>query len=292
MRSVLVIGCGAVGVSLGRAIAGSAGHRVVSVHDASADRESAAAEALGARALRDLSADAAAAPEIVLVAVPGAGIGDVAVAAARASCSRDHQIWLHCDGLEPVAALAALEGLVRGYGTLHPACAFPPGAVTPLRAGCGFAISGDTFAVAAAEDLARDLGGFAVRVADAARDAYHAAAVMASNCVVALLAAARGVLADSGLDPAGAEHLLVSLASSAVDASGARGLEAALSGPVRRGDARTVRRHVTALAGSPEALEIYRTLGRAALALARSSPGYPLEAAAEIERALEGGGKS
>jgi len=276
---------------LGRAIAGSAGHRVVSVHDVAADRASAAAEALGAKALTDLSNDAAAKAGLVLVAVPGAAIRAVAEAASRAPGPRDHQIWLHCDGLEPAAALAALDGLVRGFGTLHPACAFPPGATSPLPAGCGFAISGDTFAIAAAEDLARDLGGFTVRVADTARDAYHAAAVMASNCAVALLAAARGVLADSGIAPADAEHLLISLASSAVDASGARGLEAALSGPVRRGDARTVRRHVAALAGSPEALEIYRTLGRATLALAKGSPGYPSEAAAEIVRALEGGEK-
>jgi len=292
MRPVLVIGCGAVGGSLCRAIAGSGGHRVIGVHDVAADRASAAAGALGVPALPDLSGGAAATAEIVLVAVPGAAIRAVAASAARAAVPREHQIWLHCDGLEPASALDALAGSARGIGTLHPAHAFPPGESTSLGKGCGFAVSGDNAAVAAAEDLARDLCGFAVRVPDAARDAYHAAAVMASNCAVALLSAARGVLAAGGLDPAGAERLLVALASSAIGASGVLGLEAALSGPIRRKDAVAVKRHVAALAGSPDALEIYGVLGRATLEIARRSPGYPPEAAAEIERALEGAKRS
>jgi len=288
MMSVLAIGCGAVGGSLCRAIAGSGGHRVIGVHDVAADRMSAAAEALGVPVVPDLLCGEAAKAELVLVAVPGAAIRAVAASAARAPVPRDHQIWLHCDGLARASALDALAGSVRGIGTLHPAHVFPPGAISELRAGCGFAISGDAPAVAAAEDLARDLGGFAVRVPDETRDAYHAAAVMASNCAVALLAAAREVLADGGIDPADAERLLVALASSAVGASGVLGLEAALSGPVRRGDAEAVKRHVAALAGSKDALEIYGLLGRSTLAVARRSPGYPPETAAEIERALTG----
>jgi predicted short-subunit dehydrogenase-like oxidoreductase (DUF2520 family) len=287
MRSVLVIGCGAVGASLARAIAGSAGHRVTGVHDAAAGRAAPVAAALGAEAIADLSDEASALADLVLVAVPGRAIRAVAEAAARAPVRRGHQIWLHCDGREPTVALGALEGSVRGCGTMHPAHAFPPGAISPLRAGCGFAVSGDADAVAAAELLARDLGGFAVRIPDAARDAYHAAAVLASNCAVALLAVARGVLADHGIDPADAERLLLTLASSAIGAGEGRGLEAALSGPIRRGDAEAVRRHVAALAGSKDALEIYRILGRATLAVARSAPGYPAAAAAEIARALD-----
>jgi len=288
MKSVLIIGCGAVGASLGRAIAGSTGHRVVGVHDAVAGRTTAAGKALGVAAFPDLTLEAVSGAQLVLVAVPGPGIRKVAEAAAAAGAACDHQIWLHCDGREPASSLGALDGMVRGIGTLHPACAFPPGAVTPLVPGCGFAISGDEAAVAAAADLARDLGGFSLQVADDARDAYHAAAVMASNCAVALLCKARDVLSESGLTVEDAERLVVALASSAIGASREHGLEAALSGPIRRGDAKAVRRHVEALARSQEALEIYGTLGRAALVLARRSPGYPPEAAAEIERALEG----
>lgn len=289
MRSVLVIGCGAVGASLARAIAGSKRHRVTGVHDTADERARSAAAALGVEALGDLGGPAASRAELVLVAVPAGQIGSVAAAAARAPAAHARQIWLHCDGREPASALGALSGMAKGLGTLHPACAFPPGEVTPLRPGCGFAISGDQAALAAGEALARDLGGFAVRIPGEARAAYHAAAVMASNCAVALVAAARGVLVERGIDPGEAERLLVALASGALAACGERGLEAGLSGPIRRGDAETVRGHVEALAGSKEALGIYRALGRAALTLARGTAGYRPEIAAEIERALAEG---
>jgi predicted short-subunit dehydrogenase-like oxidoreductase (DUF2520 family) len=287
MKPVLVIGCGAVGASLCRAIGGSKGHRVVGVHDVVAERAEAVAEAHGVPAFGDLASTTAARAELVLVAVPGPEIGAVAEAAVAANAAREHQIWLHCDGREPASSLGALGGLVRGCGTLHPACAFPPGAVSPLVAGCGFAISGDAAAVDAAAELARDLGGFTVLVPDAARDAYHAAAVLASNCAVALLCTARAVLSESGLAVEDAERLVLALASSAIGAGRELGLEAGLSGPVRRGDAAAVRRHVAALSGSPEALGVYRSLSRVALEVARRSPGYSPEAAAAIERALE-----
>jgi len=288
MRPVLIVGCGAVGGSLCRAIAGSQGHRVIGVHDVVARRATAAGETLGVPAFLDLTLKAASGAQLVLVAVPGPEIRKVAEAAAAARVAHDQQIWLHCDGREPASSLGALDGMVRGIGTLHPACAFPPGAVTPLVPGCGFAISGDEAAVAAAADLARDLGGFSLQVADAARDAYHAAAVMASSCAVALLAEARDVLSHSGVAVEDAERLVVALATSAIGASRELGLEGGLTGPVRRGDAAAVRRHVAALSGSPEALDLYRILSRKVLEVARRSPVYPPEAAVAIERALEG----
>ena len=287
MRSVLVIGCGAVGASLGRAIAGSKRHRVAGVHDTSDERARSTAEALGVEALGDLGGVAASRAELVLVAVPAARIGSVAAAAARALSARAHQIWLHCDGREPAGALGALFGKAKGLGTLHPACAFPPGEITPLRPGCGFAISGDPAALEASEELARDLGGFAVRVPDEARGAYHAAAVMASNCAIALVAAARGVLVEHGIDPGDAERLLVALAASAIAVGEDRGLEAGLSGPIRRGDAETVRRNLEALAGDRGARACYKVLGRSVLAIARGAAEYRPEIAAEIERLLE-----
>ena len=82
MRSVIVIGCGAVGMSLGRAIAGSAGHRVSGVHDVVRGTALAAAGALGVPAVPDLSTGAATGAQLVLVAVPGAAIRTVAEAAA------------------------------------------------------------------------------------------------------------------------------------------------------------------------------------------------------------------
>jgi predicted short-subunit dehydrogenase-like oxidoreductase (DUF2520 family) len=65
-----------------------------------------------------------------------------------------------------------------------------------------------------------------------------------------------------------------------------RGPAAALTGPIRRGDVATVRRHLAALA--PEEQSLYRELGRVALRLAREA-GLADEAAEAVERALAEG---
>lgn len=286
MRTVFLVGCGAVGRSLGRALADSGRYAIAGVNDAVAGRAAAAAAELVAEASSGALPSGAARAEIVLVAVPGGAIAGIAERAAREGGCGEGQIWLHTDGSATASALGALRGRVRGIGALHPARAFPRDRVTGLAA-CAFAVSGEPAAAAVAEEIARDLGGFVVRIDDGARDAYHAAAVLASNCAIALLAGARDVLERScGLAAEDAERLATGLAAGAVGAARDIGIEASLTGPIRRGEAATVRRHLEALAAFPGALDAYRALGRAALALARRQPGYPAGAAEEIARAL------
>ena len=290
MSAVFLIGCGAVGRSLGAALLAAGRYRITGAHDPLPERASAAGLELGVQATTDLlPPEAIAAAEIVLVTAPCDALGTIAASALREGACAPHQIWLHCDGSAPASALGALSGHVRGLGVVHPARVFPPGVVSPPPVGCVFAVSGDATAIEAAEALVRNLGGVAVRIDEASRPAYHAAAVMAANCAVALLAVARDLLGTAcGLTAGDAERLVVGLAGSAIDAAEALGLEASLSGPIRRGDAETVRRQVEALSGSLSALEVYRVLGRAALAVASGIPGYPEDAADAISRALEG----
>jgi predicted short-subunit dehydrogenase-like oxidoreductase (DUF2520 family) len=288
MIAVFLIGCGAVGRSLGAALLATGRYRVIGAHDPIPERAELAGRELGVAGTFGPLPREATEADLVVVAAPNDALHEIAASAFRDGACAAHQIWLHCDGSAPASALGALAGRVRGLGVSHPARVFPPGVLSPLAAGCVFALSGDAPAIAAAEALARDLGGIAVRIDDASRPAYHAAAVMAANCAVALLAEARDLLvAACGLPEAEAERLVVGLAGSAVDAARRLGLGAALSGPIRRGDAETVRKHLAVLEESPSALEVYRVLGRAALAVARTSPGYPPDAAKEIAQALD-----
>jgi predicted short-subunit dehydrogenase-like oxidoreductase (DUF2520 family) len=100
---------------------------------------------------------------------------------------------------------------------------------------------------------------------------YHAAAAIASNYVVAVLDAAVGLLRQVGIDEAAALAALVPLAAGAVTNVAAKGLADGLTGPIRRGDAGTVARHLEALTADPALHELYRVLGRRALGLARTA---------------------
>jgi len=224
----------------------------------------------------------------VLLAVPDDAVTPVAEALAAAGTLPPDAVLLHSAGALDAAALAPAASAVAGCGSLHPLQTVPEPAVDVLR-GAWAAVEGDPPALAAAQALAEAAGLRPVRLPPGAKALYHAAAVLACNDLVALLDLAADLLTRAGVDRAEAEAMLLPLARATLDNVEARGPAPALTGPVRRGDAGTVGRHLAALAGTGEAEVAYRSLGRAALALAgRTEP--PLEggAAARLRELLKG----
>lgn len=204
-----------------------------------------------------------------LIAVSDQAIGEVAetLAAGRPAAA----VALHTSGAAGPEALEPLRRAGAACGTLHPlqTVSSPEQGVAGLP-GAFFAVSGDPGAACWAERVVALLGGAALRVPAAARPLYHAAAVMASNYIVALIDAAEGMLAEaSGAEREAARRALAPLARAAVANALERGPAAALTGPVERGDAATVARHLDALAGSPQRAWLYRAAGLQALDLAR-----------------------
>ena len=161
----------------------------------------------------------------------------------RPSCPSPGTTVVHLSGSLGLDALAPHP--LRA--AVHPLVPLPNGEVGAARLG-----SGVTFAVAGAP-LAREmvdcLGGRMVEVADADRAAYHAAACIAANHVVALLGQVERVAASVGLDL----ESFLPLTRAAVDDVAALGAGAALTGPARRGDWATLSRHLDALPESERA---------------------------------------
>jgi predicted short-subunit dehydrogenase-like oxidoreductase (DUF2520 family) len=98
--------------------------------------------------------------------------------------------------------------------------------------------------------------------------AYHCAAALASNYLVAAIDAAAQVLASAGVPVARSAQALVPLAEGALRNVAAKGTTDGLTGPVRRGDAATIQRHLEALRDAPDVAEIYRALARRAVEIA------------------------
>ncbi|MBM4437923.1 MAG: DUF2520 domain-containing protein, partial [Actinobacteria bacterium] len=119
------------------------------------------------------------------------------------------------------------------------------------------------------EALAAALGCRTLRYAAGDRALYHAAAVTASNSVVALLEVAAALWQSAGLERAEALAALLPLTRSALAAVETLGTAQGLTGPVVRGDATTVARHLDALRTlSSEAIQLYADLAQATLTLA------------------------
>ncbi|MEP6753703.1 MAG: DUF2520 domain-containing protein [Candidatus Dormiibacterota bacterium] len=202
--------------------------------------------------------------------------------------------FVHVSGALKLGVLAPLARR-HAVGSFHPLRSFPePG---PPEAFRGIVIGVDANSESLRRllnRLARDLGATPKRVDDAQRAVYHAAAVFASNYIVALLAEAARLLEQAGWTEREAIQGLVPLAEGAVANVRKRGPVAALTGPIRRGDAATVKRHMSALAEvEPRASrskqgrqsDLYRMLGEVALEIAQEA-GLKPAAAEQTRRAL------
>jgi predicted short-subunit dehydrogenase-like oxidoreductase (DUF2520 family) len=206
--------------------------------------------------------------DVVVLCVPDAEIPAAAAAVAGVS------LVGHTSGATPLDALAAARA--EGAFGLHPLQTFPEpvteGALGRFT-GVGCAIAGTgRHALATAADLADTLGMRPFEIDDAGRGAYHAAASVASNFLVTLQAAAERIAEGAGLEAHEARELLAPLVRATVDGWSSLGPERALTGPVVRGDARTVARQREAVeAAAPELLALFDVLVERTEALAGRS---------------------
>jgi predicted short-subunit dehydrogenase-like oxidoreductase (DUF2520 family) len=195
---------------------------------------------------------AGAGADAVLLCVPDGQI------AAAAGAVAPGPLVGHCSGATGLDVLAPHEAFA-----LHPLMTITRRGGEFRGAGAAVAGSSDR-ALALATGLARSLGMRPFEIADEDRAAYHAGAAMASNFLVALESAAERV---AGID----RELLAPLARAAVETWAAEG-DAALTGPIARGDEATVARHRAAIAErAPELLALYEVLAEATREVASRS---------------------
>ncbi len=192
--------------------------------------------------------------------------------------------FVHCSGALGLSVLSPLR-VQHAVGSFHPLQSFPKPRAPEAFRGSLVGIDASTAPLRRRlERLARDLGAKPRGVAEAERVIYHAAAVFASNYLVALAGLAVELLETIGWSEADAIAGLVPLMEGALEEMARQGPARALTGPIRRGDVETVTRHLEGLSGRPAA-DLYRMLGRIALELATEA-GLEPAAAQRVKRAL------
>ncbi|MBE7490368.1 MAG: DUF2520 domain-containing protein [Planctomycetes bacterium] len=155
--------------------------------------------------------------------------------------------FVHASGAFGTALLAKLEDTGANVGCFHVLQSLPPNHGHRRLAGAWCALAGPARLRGQLAALARRLGMRPFVLPDKARPAYHAAAVLASNALVAWLALARDLMGRAGFAPRQALRMLLPLVRGTLDNVAALGPETALTGPVVRGDTRTLTRHLAAM---------------------------------------------
>ncbi|HZM75428.1 MAG TPA: DUF2520 domain-containing protein [Candidatus Limnocylindrales bacterium] len=245
-----VIGTGRVGTILAAALR-SAGHEVVA-----ATRVSPLLPEVEPLPAEDV---ARAATDLLLIAVPDDALAGVVARLAAARAFGPGQIVVHTSGAQGLGVLRPATALGARPLALHPVMTFT-GAVQDLAR-----LRGISFGVTAPEDLralatriVADLGGFPEWIGEGRRVMYHASLAHSANHLVTLVNDAADRLRDAGV--VRPERVLRPLLEAALDNALRMG-DNALTGPVSRGDAGTVARHVEALRDTPS-LTTYLALAR------------------------------
>ena len=229
----------------------SAGHEVVA-----ATRESSLLPGVSKLAAEDV---AKAAHDLLLIAVPDDALAGVVARLAAARAFRRGQIVAHVSGAHGLEVLRPAVALGARPLALHPAMTFTGTEADLAR------LRGISYGVTARDDLrveatriVADLGGFPEWIIDAHRVIYHTSLAHGANHLVTLVNEAADRLREAGVVQP--ERVLRPLLEAALDNALRMG-DNALTGPVSRGDAGTIARHVEALRDTPS-LPAYLALAR------------------------------
>lgn len=254
-----IVGVGRVGSTLGAALA-RAGHEIVAVSAVSVESRRRAERLLPGVPVRPADETVETA-DFVVLAVPDDVLRGLVTGLADTGTWRPGQIAAHTSGAQGIGVLdaAAARGVLAL--ALHPVMTFAgrPEDVDRL-AGATWGVTAPDELRPVAESLVLEMGGEPVWVPEPARPLYHASLTVASNHLVTLVNDALGLLDGAGVaEPA---RLVTPLLNASVENVLRLG-DAALTGPVSRGDVATVSTHLDTLRRSaPDVLPSYRAMAR------------------------------
>lgn len=260
-----VVGAGRVGAVLAARLR-SAGHDVVAAAgESDASRGRLATLLPGVPHAKP--SDVARACEVLLLTVPDDMLANVVSVLSASGALRPGQYVVHTSGRHGLGVLAPAAALGAHVVAMHPAMTFTGTALDLDRLdGCVFGLTAGAEEHAFAEALVADLGGRSMWVPEEKRTLYHAGLAHGANHLVTLVTEAMELLAAAGADDPAAT--LRPLLTAALDNALAQG-DAALTGPIVRGDVNTVAAHLEEIAAkAPQTMESYVALGRATLSRA------------------------
>jgi predicted short-subunit dehydrogenase-like oxidoreductase (DUF2520 family) len=280
--TITIVGPGRVGSALGPALK-RAGYQISEVvsRESSASQRAARslARATGAEAVTARVAELQA--KVIWFLVPDREIG----AAARELASKvswKGKIAFHSSGALGSEELEVLRQLGAAVASVHPFMTFVNQSAPSLE-GVPFGIEGDSTAVRMARGIVGNMGAAPFTLTPAQKVLYHAWGGFTSPLVVSLLVTAEKVAEGIGFSTKDARKWAAPIVQQTIANYAQWGAAEAFSGPIVRGDAAVVRKHVEALKENPEALAVYVALARSALR------NLPAKNRKELEKVLEGG---
>lgn len=259
------IGAGTVGTALAVRLS-ERGYRVISVSSRTRSSASRLAERIqGCHAAAD-SQGVADAADFVFVTTSDDAIPTV----VREVAWHPGQSVVHCSGADSTATLQPARAAGCVVGAFHPLQTFA-GVEQALDnlAGSTFGLEAEEPLLSTLKRMATALEGFGIVLDASDKVAYHAAAVMACNYLVTLVKLATDLWQTFDVPPEIATRALIPLLKGTLSNIEQVGIPQCLTGPIARGDAGTIEKHMETLrAVTPSLLPAYREMARQTIPVA------------------------
>jgi predicted short-subunit dehydrogenase-like oxidoreductase (DUF2520 family) len=288
-ESIAILGLGKVGSAVGYLLR-SAGYDIVAV--ASRTEESVEKNIVytGGKAFTDF-AKAADQADCIIIATLDDAIASVCETISKAGALRKGKKVIHMSGAGGLDILHSARQSGALVGSIHPIQSFADveSAIKTIP-GSSFGITADDAIKDWCRRIVADLGGTPYFISEDDKPLYHAAACIASNYFVTLMNIVVNVYQALGFQQDEALRAFLPLVKGTLINVQNQGTTQSLTGPIARGDAGTIRKHLAAFETKlPEFLNLYRDMGLFTVDIAREKGTLPEERAHDIRLLLSGG---
>ncbi len=275
MTTLSIIGAGKLGTTLG-AVLKQRGYLIRALSCLTQSESEHSRRIIGEGIALTNNVQAAAGSQMVFVTVPDDSVVNVAAELAGSDHDWTGVCFFHCSGLLASTALKSLGNQGAHIASLHPVQSFAEkSGEGTIFEGIYFGLEGTPEALESAEKLVKNLGGRSIHLSPEEKPLYHAACSMASNLLVPLLYQAAELLPRAGMPGSKKTEILLPLIQGTLQNVKKFDTSAALTGPIARGDEKSVQLHLRALQDHPQALQTYILLGRVALEMAWANKRIP-----------------
>lgn len=286
LLSLNIIGAGRVGQTLGRLWQDFHYFEVKGILNATLESGQRAVDFIGAglacQSFQDLPA-----AEITLIATADTQIPIIAQALSQNLTWQPSTIVFHCSGVLPSSVLIPLKPRVKSVASTHPLVAFAhPISTRDFFKGVCCSFEGDDAVYPLLQAAWQGLGTEIFSIPTHQKTAYHAASVMASNAVVALLDVAYDLYMAAGLTRQQAAKVMQPLVEKTIADVFAHDTVKALTGPIARGDAAVIQQHVSAMPNE-HLKDIYKALGMKLIQLSQQKGEAATKNLERIEEILD-----
>lgn len=225
--------------------------------------------------------------ELVFITVSDRAIADVANRLSELNGDFKGVTFVHCSGNESAELLYPVKEKGGSIASFHPLQTFTDQSGPASFEGIYFSMQGDTDTFPLLQKIADKIGAGVFKINEEQKSHLHAAAVMASNLFNVLLDASIKTATLSGLSEADTKEALLPLVETTLQNSRKTSFAEALTGPIKRGDIETVKKHLALLEDHPELYGIYCSLGKQTVELARSSGDIKNDTAKKMRAILQ-----